>query len=133
MNRLDNATELSRRVQSIISETHNDVRSFANKCGISPAYLKRWIGKGMVSLDWIVKILAAFPDVSAEWLMRGDGDMMTKSEYVSDDEIQDVGWYRRRLSNLQSHHKKEMDEKNRQIDALLRTIQEISASIGKPN
>ena len=39
--------------------------------------------KRSLSLDTVAKLLVAFPDVSAEWLLRGHGSMK-KSEIESD-------------------------------------------------
>lgn len=34
------------------------------------------IGKRKMSLDFIVNILTSYPDISAEWLLRGEGPML---------------------------------------------------------
>lgn len=48
---------------------------FFEATGIQPSNFK---GKNMLSQpggDMLVKILTVYPDLSAEWLMRGEGDM----------------------------------------------------------
>lgn len=54
---------------------------FAVEVGISPRTAeKMFAGKVKISLALVEAILSAFPDVSAEWLLRGSGSML-KSEY----------------------------------------------------
>ena len=73
------------RIKKIIDEKEMTLSSFANKTDIHPTTLSHIIkgresaGKGRVnqtpSTDVIMKILAAFPDINAEWLVRGIGPM----------------------------------------------------------
>lgn len=53
---------------------------FARDISISQVTLNNYmLGKRKPSLDVCLKILSAFPDISAEWLLRGEGSMY-KSE-----------------------------------------------------
>ena len=73
------------RIKRIITERDMTLSSFANTTGIHPTTLSHIIngreiaGKGKVkqipSTDVIMKILSAFPDINAEWLIRGTGPM----------------------------------------------------------
>lgn len=49
---------------------------FARDINISQVTLNNYmLGKRKPSLEVCTKILAAFPDISAEWLLRGEGSM----------------------------------------------------------
>ena len=55
---------------------------FFEATGIQPSNFK---GKNMLSQpggDMLVKILTIYPELSAEWLMRGDGEMLRGSRYA---------------------------------------------------
>ena len=55
-------------------------RELAEKIGQNEYTIGRQLkGDRGVSLDVITNLLMAFPDISAEWLMRGEGDVF-KSE-----------------------------------------------------
>lgn len=50
---------------------------FCRTAGVTPSFFTQ--GKGVGS-DSIESILAAFPDLSAEWLLRGTGNMVISAE-----------------------------------------------------
>lgn len=59
------------------------VRAFAISCGVNSPTLDRQLkGRMALSLDTVNKILAANPNISAEWLMRGEG-VMSKSDIIN--------------------------------------------------
>lgn len=65
------------RIKEIIDFYRLSGQKFAVKIGISPNTLNNYLqGKNKISLALIEAILTAFPDVSAEWLMRGKGQMI---------------------------------------------------------
>ena len=64
------------RIKLLIAKTERANTKFAVKIGISPNSLAKYLqGKAKLSLALIEAILRAFPDVSAEWLLRGQGEM----------------------------------------------------------
>ena len=64
------------RLKALIDTYKMSVRGFALKCGIPQqtfdGQLKR---KRAVSVETLTAIAVTFPEVSAEWLMRGEGEM----------------------------------------------------------
>lgn len=68
------------RLREILSFSGLSVRAFAIKCGITQKTLDNQI-KGLrgISVETIMSVLTTFPEISAEWLMRGAGEMF-KSE-----------------------------------------------------
>ena len=73
--------EIVQRIKDLISEKGYTVNSFAKEIGISQRTLNNYVLLGRFpSYETIHAILHRFTDVSAEWLMRGNGGM-----YVTDD------------------------------------------------
>lgn len=73
--------DLLQRLKEILNYSGLSTRAFANKCGISqPTLDKQLKGLRSVSLDTTMAVLSTFHEVSAEWLMRGNGQMIISSE-----------------------------------------------------
>ena len=69
--------EIVQRIKTLISEKNRTVNSFANEIGIAQRTLNNYVLLGRLpSYETLHAILHTFPDVSAEWLMRGEGDML---------------------------------------------------------
>ena len=63
-------------------------RAFGDAVGQKPAATNNYMnGTKEPSLDFISKVLSKFVDISAEWLMRGDGPMLIKDRGLSDGSI----------------------------------------------
>lgn len=64
------------RLREILQYSGLSVRAFAIKCGISQTTLDKQIkGLRSVSLETVLSILYAYPEISSEWLLHGEGDM----------------------------------------------------------
>ena len=64
------------RIKQLVKIKEGTNNRFAVAVGISPRTAeKMFSGKQKISLEFIEAILRAFPDVSAEWLLRGQGEM----------------------------------------------------------
>lgn len=75
--------EILSRINELIIALNLTSRAFAIACGIKYTTLNNYLtGRRAVGYDSIDAILRNFPNVSAEWLMRGDGPMF-KSEITS--------------------------------------------------
>ncbi len=69
--------ELSDRLKQIITYSNLSVRALAIKCGMNQATLDRQVkGLRSVSLETILSVLSTFPEISSEWMMRGEGTML---------------------------------------------------------
>lgn len=69
------------RLKEVISYSGVSVRAFSIKCGISQTTLDKQIkGLRSVSIETIMSVLYAFPEISAEWLMRGIGTMLANKD-----------------------------------------------------
>lgn len=109
------------RVKEIISFSSLSVRAFAIRCGISQRTLDNQIkGLRSVSLETTVSILHAFPEISAEWLMRGDGEMMAK-EQVNSAELERIN----KLNGVVESLQEVIDAKNATILTLTERIKQL--------
>ena len=65
------------RIQQLRDHFGLTTRAFAIKCGLNQPTLDRMLkGINALNLNCVSSILKSFPDVSAEWLMRGTGPML---------------------------------------------------------
>ncbi len=65
------------RISEVISIKKISVRLFAEQIGIPQTTLNNYIlRKRGLSLDVVIKILNSFGFISAEWLLRGEGEML---------------------------------------------------------
>lgn len=68
---------LLERIKEILRFSGLTVRAFSIKCGISqPTLDKQLKGLRGISIETVSGILFAFPQISAEWLLRGSGEML---------------------------------------------------------
>lgn len=64
------------RLNQLITAKTKTRRAFATMMGISAAATDNYAnGKRVPPTDLLTSILRAYPDISAEWLMRGEGSM----------------------------------------------------------
>lgn len=68
--------EIIKRINELIIALNLSSRAFAMACSIKYTTLNNYLtGRRALGLDTVDSILMAFPNVSAEWLMRGEGHM----------------------------------------------------------
>ena len=69
-------TNVAQRIKSILNDNQISIAAFAKMIGMLQVTCNRQIrGDQAVSLAMIEGFLSAFPDISAEWLLRGEGEM----------------------------------------------------------
>lgn len=103
------------RVKEIITQAGLSDRAFALRCGITQNTLSRQLtGVSELSLSTINSILNNFPDVSAEWLLRGEGVM-----YKSQNSLLELNSNRmERLIDTITTLQETINEKNKTIQLL---------------
>ena len=68
---------INRILKLIETKTYGNEKDFALQIGIKQQTINNYTkGKRTLSLDAIIAILTAYEDVSAEWLLRGKGEML---------------------------------------------------------
>lgn len=73
--------EILQRIMELVKSKAKSKREFAALIGLEQVTFNNYmIGKRGLSYEVIDAILRTFPDVSAEWLMRGVGEMIVSNE-----------------------------------------------------
>lgn len=68
--------EILQRIKTLIDAKECSVNSFAKKIGIGQTTLNTYLKLNRYpAYETLYAILHTFPDISAEWLMRGEGSM----------------------------------------------------------
>lgn len=69
--------DLLDRLKAVVSYSKMSDRAFALKCGLrQPTLDKQLKGLRSVSLETIIAVGQRFPEVSSDWLLYGDGEML---------------------------------------------------------
>lgn len=104
------------RVKCLINEKARSVREFAEKIGVKQVTLNQQIsGDRKLSLDIVFSILNSFPDISAEWLLRGKGNM-----YNTENSIPDI-----KTGDMQSVYETVVRDKDEQIEKMKAEINQL--------
>ena len=64
------------RILQFLDEKEISKTLFFNKVGVSPSNFKGVGKKSSIGSDLVVKILTEYPELSPEWLMLGEGEML---------------------------------------------------------
>lgn len=74
------------RIKEVLTYTNMSEMQFAKKLGVTQSMLNRTMrGATEVSYKLLNSILTNFKDISAEWLMRGDGSMLIGEDKAAQD------------------------------------------------
>lgn len=69
------------RIKAYLGDNKISIASFAKEIGMSQTTVNRQVSGGQALSSKVVEeFLRTFPDVSAEWLMRGRGEMFVDSD-----------------------------------------------------
>lgn len=73
---MNTETAVKQRAEQVFKEKDLSINLFAKGCGVSQQTLSdQFRGRCKLSFVTISAILEYFPDLSAEWLLRGEGEM----------------------------------------------------------
>lgn len=65
------------RIRKILKEKNLSASKFADEIGVQRSSISHIIsGRNKPSLDFVRKVLLKYPDINAEWLVTGKGQMM---------------------------------------------------------
>ena len=94
------------RIRHLIAESGLSERAFAIRCGLTQNTLNRQLnGEREISLAVVLAILNTYQEVSAEWLLRGEGSPTKKAKPVSDKEtllIDTIAMQQETINNLKA-------------------------------
>lgn len=111
------------RLKEFIAHTGLSTRAFALKCGLPQNTLSNQLnGNRELSLKSIANILLVFPELSSEWLLRGNGDMI-KQPLSATLDIDRIATLVDTIATLQ----KTISEKDKTIDLLTDQIKLLKA------
>lgn len=115
------------RLQEIIRYTGLSVRAFSIKCAINqPTLDKQLKGLRKISIETIMGVLYSMPDISAEWLMRGNGQMLNNAE-SQNVELERISKLVDTITTLQEA----INTKNETISALNERIKQLENQLKK--
>jgi phage repressor protein C with HTH and peptisase S24 domain len=79
---------ISDRIKQLIDNEDISVRALEQKIGCSNGVISKCILKGTdINSNWVSKIIESFPHYSSEWLLTGNGLMISKTGNGIEDEI----------------------------------------------
>lgn len=110
------------RINATLNENKLSVAAFSKEVGIGQTTLNRQLnGDARVSVDTIKAFLHRFKDVSAEWLLRGVGDMCcgVPDEQLKHEIAEETGRVQR-IGDNSSHNTQTMTENNDVVIGMLR-------------
>lgn len=116
---MENILTIKERILSFLESQGIKKVDFFEATGIQSSNFK---GKNMSSQpggDMIVRVLTIYPNLSAEWLLRGEGDML-KSPAIKD-----------KPKIIKTDTKKDNDLSSSILDKFLTTIQNQAEEIGE--
>jgi len=81
-----NATEFSARLKQLIEHLGMASAAFAQSIDVNRSSISHLLsGRNKPSLDVIVKILEAYPEVNLYWLLNGKGEFLSKATTTKDE------------------------------------------------
>lgn len=108
------------RIEALKKSYGFNTRSLATKCGLNQPTLDRMLkGINAMNLNCVLSILENFPDISAEWLLRGDGEML-KSNNKANERVE-------KLVDTIATLQDALNEKNKTVDILTKRIKELES------
>lgn len=76
-----NTEDFIKRLQKVIDYYGESASSFAEKIGVQRSSISHILsGRNKPSLDFILKVLASFPEVDLYWLFNGKGHFPAESK-----------------------------------------------------
>ena len=66
---------ISSRIKHILSEKHTSIADLAGSEAQRIKFSRQLNGHNCITLPVVLKVLETFPDISSEWLLRGEGQM----------------------------------------------------------
>lgn len=79
------------RINELIDSYKLSKNAFANKINMEQTTVNnQLIGKKGVSIDLILNILLAFPEISSEWLLRGKGNMLIEESKDNAEKLREL-------------------------------------------
>lgn len=98
---------------------------FYQETGITNGILSQ---KNGLTEENIEKFLLTYPEISAEWLMRGEGDMYVTGKSPKEDGS-DANSLERRLAEIE----KKQEIRDKEMESIMKTLEKISSELEERN
>lgn len=86
-----NEQSINERIREIISLYRLSDRQFAIKIGVTQSVIGSMFQKGTEPSAKVIKLtLSTFEDISAEWLLRGKGEMLLSNNQLKDENTERI-------------------------------------------
>lgn len=94
---------INHRVKKLVEiKTEGSVRAFARAAGVNHQTVHNIIDKSNYpGFEFLHKVLSIFNDISAEWLMMGDGNMYKGVSNASSHDIMQIEAFKTRVETLE--------------------------------
>jgi len=80
-----NSDDFSKRLQKVIEYYSESASSFSEKIGVQRSSISHILsGRNKPSLDFVLKVLAVYPEVELYWLLNGKGKFPSSSPSTLD-------------------------------------------------
>lgn len=110
--------EIVQRILELVNEKAKSTRDFALLIGIPERTISTYLKIGRTpSLESIDAILRTFPEVSAEWLLRGEGSMI-RSDFDSGKALQESDDIEPKFSHASAMYESLLKDRDEQIEEL---------------
>lgn len=107
------------RIRKIINEKNLTNSEFSEQTGIPKSGLSHILsGRNKVSLDYVLKILKAFPEIDTDWLLTGEGN----SEKLNHEFLEKKDNIDKRVSVTESTIKTKIDKQNKEKDKTIEKV-----------
>jgi hypothetical protein len=125
------------RINHLIDDCGESKNALANKCDMAPQTFGRYVnGDNKITVSLVSSLLEVFPDLSAEWLLRGEGDMYKKTtelppvDVSSEESIEHSAEVARlvREKNELIDANEELREENKRLHAQLEVLKDVLRS-----
>lgn len=124
------------RINHLIDDCGESKNALANKCDMAPQTFGRYVnGDNKITVSLVSSLLEVFPDLSAEWLLRGEGAMYKTTELPpvdvsSEESIEHSAEIARlvREKNELIDANEELREENKRLHAQLEVLKDVLRS-----
>lgn len=124
------------RINHLIDDCGESKNALANKCDMAPQTFGRYVnGDNKITVSLVSSLLEVFPDLSAEWLLRGEGSMYKTTELPpvdvsSEESIEHSAEIARlvREKNELIDANEELREENKRLHAQLEVLKDVLRS-----
>ena len=113
-------SKIQDRIKEYIDNKSISVREFCRKIGVSPSFLAR---DAEIASDKLLNIINAFPDISLDWLITGQGEMIKGGGIKPNANSDEKEVLKELLEGSNKHNdelRKQLEDKDKQVSDLIK-------------